>query len=105
MSHLKRIRKIDDRMSMILVLTRDYPVPPAFPDGVELPPPYVIPVPKTSALTMTSLKLKSTLWPTIYAPRKKYEPEPWSRGKVQWACEAMKEVVREARRAGEKGEV
>ena len=46
---------------MILVLTRDYPVPPAFPDGVELPPPYVIPVPKTSALTMTSLKLTWSL--------------------------------------------
>ncbi|KAJ8474170.1 hypothetical protein ONZ51_g7383 [Trametes cubensis] len=56
--------------------------------------------------TMAHLKrLKSALWPTIYAPRKKYEPEPWSRGKVRWACEAMKEVVKAARAAGEKGEL
>ncbi|KAI9061359.1 hypothetical protein FKP32DRAFT_1576160 [Trametes sanguinea] len=105
MAHLKRIRKVDDKMSMVLVLTRDHPQPPQFPEDIELPPPYVIEVPKTAALTMTSLKLKSTLWPTIYAPRKKFEPEPWSRGKVRWACEAMKEAVRLARLAGEKGEL
>ncbi|CDO70863.1 hypothetical protein BN946_scf184801.g56 [Trametes cinnabarina] len=105
MAHLKRIRKIDNRMSMALILTRDHPQPPVIPDNTELPPPYVVQVPKTAATTMTSLKLKSTLWPTIYAPRKKFEPEPWSRGKARWACEAMKEVVRIAQAAGEKGEL
>ncbi|KAM5539289.1 hypothetical protein V8D89_007162 [Ganoderma adspersum] len=105
MAHLKRIRKIDDRMSLVLTLTREYPQPPKFPEHVELPSPYIVTVPRTAALTRSSLKLKSSLWPTIYAPRKKFEPEPWSRGKVRWACEAMKQVVKEARAAAEKGEV
>nr|VWO97673.1 Carrier domain-containing protein [Ganoderma boninense] len=105
MAHLKRIRKIDERMSMILTLTREYPQPPTFPEHIELPPPYVLAVPRTAALTMSSLKLKSSLWPTIYAPRKKFEPEPWSRGKVRWACEAMEQAVKEARAAGERGEM
>ena len=68
MAHLKRIRKNDDKMTMLLILTREHPTPPTFPDHIELPPPYVVSVPKRPALTMTSLKLKSSLWPTIYAP-------------------------------------
>ena len=90
---------------MVLALTQEHPQPPKFPEDLELPPPYVLNVPRTAALTMSSFKLKSSLWPTIYAPRKKFEPEPWSRGKVRWACEATKQVVKEARAAGEKGEV
>ena len=105
MAHLKRIRKNEDQMSMVLALTREHPQPPSFPEHVELPSPYVQTVPQTAALTMTSLKLKSSLWPTIYAPRKKFEPEPWSRGKLCWACVAMKRVVYEARAAGARGEV
>ncbi|KAI0632465.1 hypothetical protein C8Q77DRAFT_1074420 [Trametes polyzona] len=105
MAHLKRIRKTEDKMSMVLVLTREHPAPPVFPSEVELPPPYVATVPKTAALTMTSLKLKSSLWPTIYAPRKKFEPEPWSRGKVKWACQAMKELVKIARNAKQTDEL
>ncbi|TBU47401.1 hypothetical protein BD309DRAFT_886463 [Dichomitus squalens] len=105
MAHLKRIRKVDDKMSMVLILTREHPQPPAFPENIVLPPPYVLTVPKTAALTMTSLKLKSSLWPTIYAPRKRFEPEPWSRGKVRWACEAIKQLIKQAREAGDKGEI
>ncbi|KAI0700012.1 hypothetical protein C8T65DRAFT_580637 [Cerioporus squamosus] len=105
MAHLKRIRKLDDKMSMVLILTREHPDPPQFPEHIELSPPYVIPVPKSAALTMTSLKLKSSLWPTIYAPRKKFEPEPWTRGKVRWACAAMKQVVQVAQHAGTEGEL
>ncbi|KAJ8481148.1 hypothetical protein ONZ51_g6201 [Trametes cubensis] len=105
MAHLKRVRKLDGKMSMVLIFKHEHPEPPTLPEDIDLPPPYITAVPKTAALTMTSLKLKSALWPTIYAPRKKYEPEPWSRGKVRWACEAMKEVVKAARAAGEKGEL
>ncbi|KAI8978832.1 hypothetical protein BD414DRAFT_516784 [Trametes punicea] len=105
MAHLKRIRKLDGKMSMVLILTREHPHPPTLPEKIELPPPYVVTVPKTAALTMTSLKLKSVLWPTIYAPRKKFEPEPWTRGRLRWACEAMREVMKEARAAGERGEL
>ncbi|KAI0669195.1 cytidine deaminase-like protein [Trametes maxima] len=105
MAHLKRIRKLDNKMSMILIVTREHPTAPTLPENVELSAPYIVTVPKTAALTTTSLKLKSSLWPTIYAPRKKFEPEPWSRGKVQWACEAMKEVVERAQFAGRNGEL
>ncbi|KAI0700031.1 hypothetical protein C8T65DRAFT_791195 [Cerioporus squamosus] len=105
MAHLKRIRKLDDKMSMVLILTREHPDPPQFPEYIELPSPYVIPVPRSSALTMASLKLKSSFWPTIYAPRKKFEPEPWTRGKVRWACAAMKQVVQVARHARTEGEL
>ncbi|KAI0647731.1 hypothetical protein C8Q79DRAFT_999339 [Trametes meyenii] len=105
MAHLKRIRKSDDKMSMILILTHEQPTPPILPESIELPAPYVVTVPKTAALTASSLKLKSSLWPTIYAPRKKFEPEPWSKGKVRWACEAMKEVVKRAQVAGRNGEL
>ncbi|KAI0826727.1 hypothetical protein BC628DRAFT_1435627 [Trametes gibbosa] len=104
LAHLKRIRKLDEKMSMALILTREHPNPPIFPEDIELPSPYVVTVPKTAALTITSLKLKSSLWPTIYAPRKKFEPEPWSTGEVRWACEAMREVVKVARAAGQAGE-
>lgn len=105
MAHLKRIRKLDDKMSMVLILTREHPDPPTFPSDIDLPPPYILTVAKTSALTMTSLKLKSSLWPTIYTPRKKFEPEPWSKSKVRWACEAMKEVVKVAQSAAQQDEV
>lgn len=92
-------------MSMVLILTREHPDPPAFPPDIDLPPPYILTVAKTSALTMASLKLKSSLWPTIYTPRKKFEAEPWSRSKVRWACDAMKEVVKVARSAVQQNEV
>ncbi|KAI0755242.1 hypothetical protein C8Q80DRAFT_1266723 [Daedaleopsis nitida] len=105
MAHLKRIRKHDGKMSMVLILTREQRNAPTFPENIELPPPYVVPVPKTAALTMPSLMLKSSLWPTIYAPRKKFEPERWTRDRVRWACEAMKQVVRKAQGASRAGEL
>ncbi|KAI0769853.1 hypothetical protein C8Q74DRAFT_853218 [Fomes fomentarius] len=105
MAHLKRIRKHDDQMSIVLILTREHPGIPTLPEHILLPPPYVVTVPKTAALTMSSLKLKSSLWPTIYAPRKKFEPEPWTRGRLRWACSAMKQVAKEAQEAGKEGEL
>lgn len=70
-----------------------------------MPEPYIVDVPRSAALTQISLKLKSNFWPTIYAPRKKGELEPWSRGKVRWAWEAAKTVVREVQNARDAGEV
>ncbi len=43
--------------------------------------------------------LKSALWPTTYTPRRKDEPEPWTRGKLKWAWDAVKSAVDEALRA------
>ncbi|KAH9925436.1 uncharacterized protein BXZ73DRAFT_50055 [Epithele typhae] len=109
LSHLKRIRKLPDsgRTSMLLVLTSDHPSPPTIPTDLSprIPDPYILAVPRTAALTPNSLKLKSTLWPTIYAPRKKFEPEPWTVGRARWACAAMRDVVLDARDAGARGEL
>ncbi|OCH90027.1 hypothetical protein OBBRIDRAFT_879482 [Obba rivulosa] len=101
MSHLKRIRRTDDKMSILLTFASSSPDPPALPEGASLSAPYIVQAPRSAALTPLSLKHKSTFWPTVYAPRRKGEPEVWSRGKVKWACEAMREAVREARKASE----
>lgn len=82
------------------------PSPPAnLPLDLNLPDPYMLTVPVSPALTPTSLTLKSSLWPTVYAPRRKDQAEGWSRGKVRWAWEAMKLAIEEAARARTDGEV
>ncbi|KAH9841879.1 uncharacterized protein C8Q71DRAFT_700693 [Rhodofomes roseus] len=105
MSHLKRIRKQDGSLTVLLALTPEYPQVPALPDVPGLSEPYVVHVPSTVALTQVSLKHKNTLWPTVYAPRRKGEAEEWTRGKALWACKAMKRVVEEAQDAGRRGEL
>ena len=105
MAHLKRIRKVDSKTTLLLAFVEDPLQPPQLPEDVDLPSPYQVLVPQFSALTMTSLKLKSTLWPTLYTPSRKSDLEPLSRGKVRWACEAMKHVVIEAEDAKGIGEV
>lgn len=82
-----------------------YPDAPSLPTDVELPEPYVFEVPRSAALTQKALKAKMTFWPTIYAPRKKGELEPLTRGRVRWAWEAMRTVVKEALAAKEQNEV
>ncbi|CAL1712777.1 unnamed protein product [Somion occarium] len=105
-SHLKRIRKNQSSniSTLLLCLTSNSADPPALPNDMELPAPYVVRVPKLVALTQASLKLKSSLWPTNYAPKRKGEFEGWSRGKVRWAWEAMKTVLREATSIKRNGE-
>ncbi|KAL4250750.1 hypothetical protein ABKN59_006080 [Abortiporus biennis] len=105
LSHLKRIRKQDGVATLLLAYTSSCPSALELPEELSCSSPYTTKVPRYAALTQNSLQLKSTLWPTIYAPRKKYEPEPWSRGKVRWAWEAMRIVVREAKRVKSDGEL
>lgn len=105
MVHLKRIRRGQSFSSLLLAFTSTHPTPPPLPEDVELPAPYIVTVPRTAALTPTSLKLKSTLWPTIFAPRRKGEPEEWSRGKLKWAWEAMQFLTQEAKQALSEREV
>ncbi|KAJ3505047.1 hypothetical protein NLJ89_g7617 [Agrocybe chaxingu] len=90
LSHLKRIRKTRDTSSLLLGTTSELPPLPA---NLDLPAPYMLPVPASSALTMPSLDLKSALWPTMYTPKRKDEPEPWTRGKLRWAWDVMKRTV------------
>lgn len=105
LGHLKRIRKLNGTTTLLLTSVKLSPDAPPLPSDIELPEPYTIEVPRNPALTMESLKAKATFWPTIYAPRKKGELEPMSRGQVRWAWEAMRTVVQEAKLAKENGEV
>ena len=71
----------------------------------DLPTPYQLPVPRSAALTPASLALKNTFWPTVFAPRRKGEPEDWTRARAHWACTAMTRVLQEAHAARATGEV
>lgn len=102
LSHLKRIRKEDDSTTLLLTTS---PQPPQLPENVPLSAPYPLDVPASSALTLPSLVLKSALWPTVYTPSRKDEPETWTRGKVHWAREAMRRAIEAAIEAHVRGEV
>lgn len=78
---------------------------PPVPEGFDVSEPYRVDVPESVALTPLSLQLKTQIWPTVYAPRRKWEPEPWSRGKAAWAWEIVQILKAEARQAAENGEV
>ncbi|KAG2155865.1 uncharacterized protein EDB93DRAFT_1079925 [Suillus bovinus] len=91
LSHLKRIRKRDSISTLLLSVSSSVPL---LPTNVDIGDPYQISVPCNPALTQTSLILKNTLWPTVYAPRRKWEPEKWSTAKVQWARDAISHVLR-----------
>ena len=103
LGHLKRIRKQDEITTLLLGTSLD---PPKLPADLNLSTPYLLPVPTSSALTLPSLNLKSALWPTLYTPRRKDEPEPWTRRRLRWAWDAMKKTVDAAIKAQtEDGEV
>ncbi|KAJ7147514.1 hypothetical protein C8R43DRAFT_1088552 [Mycena crocata] len=102
LGHLKRVRKRDNKSTFLLTVA---PVPPSLPQDLSISDPFLVTVPASVALTPTSLNLKSLLWPTIYAPRRKGEVEDWSQGKARWAWEAMHVVVQEALQWQNKGEV
>ncbi|KAJ7288446.1 cytidine deaminase-like protein [Mycena rebaudengoi] len=102
LGHLKRVRKQGEKSTFLLALS---PTPPTLPEDITLSDPFLVTVPASVALTPTSLSLKSVLWPTIYAPRRKNEVEDWSQGKARWAQEAMHAVVQEALRGLDKGEL
>jgi len=102
LGHLKRIRKLNEATTLLLNTS---PFPPQIPQELHLPAPYRLDVPRTVALTQASLKLKCSLWPTFFAPVRKDEAEPWSRGKVHWARKAFQRVLEEASQAHSEGEV
>ncbi|KAJ7095947.1 cytidine deaminase-like protein [Mycena belliarum] len=102
LGHLKRVRKQGDTSTFLLSVSA---LPPTLPKDISLPPPFLVTVPASVALTPTSLNLKTALWPTVYAPRRKGEIEEWSKGKARWAWDAMHVVVREALQWRERGEL
>lgn len=102
LGHLKRVQKQDAKSRFLLTAQ---PTCPSLPPSFNLPDPIQLPVPASAALTPTSLALKSSYWPTIYAPRRKGETEPWSQGKLAWARNAMSMTIATGLRAQENGEV
>lgn len=100
--HLKRIRRAGPVSSLLLTASAEAP---PIPQTFDLPEPYQADVPESVALTPKSLKLKLQIWPTVYAPRRKGEPEPWTRAKAAWAWEAVEFLKAEARVAAENEEV
>jgi tRNA-specific adenosine deaminase 3 len=102
LGHLKRIRKRDDVATLLLTTSTTVPT---LPSGLNLPDPYTLPVPISAALTLKSLTLKSSLWPTLFTPPRKDDAENWSRAKCRWAWEAMKLTVKAAVEAKSRGEV
>lgn len=105
LAHLKRIRKTGSTTTLLISTLALIPDMPLLPEGLALTDPYTTQVPRSAALTSVALQHKSTFWPTIFAPRKKYEIEPWSRGRAHWAWQAMVTVVGQAKAAKANGEV
>ena len=102
LGHLKRIRKQGNITSLLLTVSA---APPNLPEDIELPNPYTLSVPISPALTPISLTLKSSLWPTVYAPPRKDKAEVWTRGRCRWAWEAMKHTIEAAAKAKSREEV
>ena len=50
-------------------------------------------VPAYPATTITSMKIKQPIWPVVYAPPRKYEPEEWTAGEVKWATAIMRQIM------------
>ncbi|KAG6877127.1 hypothetical protein C0993_010079 [Termitomyces sp. T159_Od127] len=105
LGHLKRIRKTNETVTLLLAALAVSPVSPSTPIELDLPPPYTVFVPSAPALTPISLKLKSTFWPTLFTPPRKGEAEEWTRGQAHWAWQAMKTVVAAAHDARSRGEL
>lgn len=87
------------------LLLTTLPDPPVIPPELELGEPYEVAVPASAAQTLTSLTLKTALWPTNYTPRKKDEIPKWSRGQAKGAWEAMRTAVEGGLKAKEDGEL
>ncbi|KAF8840763.1 cytidine deaminase-like protein [Paxillus ammoniavirescens] len=102
LSHLKRIRRQGSSSSLLLDTSQ---VPPELPPDIGLSAPYQLPVPCHPALTETSLRLKNTFWPTVYAPKRKWEPEKWTVGKIRWASDAMNHLKKESAKVTTTGEL
>jgi len=66
---------------------------------------YQLKVPAYPAVTITSMKIKQPIWPVVYAPPRKHEPDEWTVGEVKWATAIMKQITTYALSDGRKGEV
>jgi len=82
-----------------------HPSPPPVLPEMESFKVYQVKVPAYPAITITSMKIKQSIWPVVYAPPKKYEPDEWTAGEVKWAIATMKQVITYALSCERKDEV
>ena len=91
--HLKRARKYELGVTVLLSSLELYPSPPLVPPEMESFEVSQLKVPAYPATTITSMKIKQPIWPVVYAPPRKYEPEEWTAGEVNWATMVMRRVM------------
>lgn len=103
--HLKRAKKHESSVAVLLSSLELYPSPPPVPPGMESFEVYKLKVPAYPAITTTSMKIKQQIWPVVYAPPRKHEPEEWTAGELKWATAIMKQVTAYALSDERKGEV
>lgn len=103
--HLKRARKTESGVAVLLSSLELHPSPPPLPPDVESPNLYQLKVPAYPATTATSMRIKQLIWPVIYAPPRKDEPDEWTSGEVKWATAIMKQITAYALSNKLKGEV
>ena len=91
--HLKRARKHNSGVMVLLSSLELYPSPPPVPPEMEGFRVCQHKVPAYPAITITSMKIKQSIWPVVYAPPRKYEPEEWTAEEVKWATTIVKQVI------------
>lgn len=68
--------------------------------------PYKLSVPSSAGRTMSQCASKSALWPVLYLPFRDLTPEKgWMRGRKAWMIEGVRRVLKDAKKAKEKGEL
>lgn len=103
--HLKRARKNESGVTILLSSLQLHHSPPALPLEMESSNVYQMKVPAYPAITVTSMQVKQLMWPVVYAPPRRYEPEEWTAGEVKWAGMIMKQIAAHALCNKAKGEV
>ncbi|CAE7072316.1 unnamed protein product [Rhizoctonia solani] len=103
LKHLKRVRTINGKKSIILTSTA---VPetllPQLPDGVG--PPFVIQVPKRVANSQEQLTRKNALWPVNYNPHIITEEYVWTAQETDWIKSGVDAAITAALQAKNAGE-
>lgn len=103
--HLKRARKHESGVTVLLSSLELHPSPPPVPPEMVKFKVYQLKVPAYPAITIASMKIKQSIWPVLYTPPRKYEPDEWTAGEVEWASAIMEQVVAYALSHERKGEV
>jgi tRNA-specific adenosine deaminase 3 len=96
---------MDSGVTVLLSPLELYPLPPVVPPEMGGFRVYQLGVPAYPAVTTTSMKIKQQIWPVMYAPPRKHEPEAWSAGEVRWATTVMKQIAKYALSNRTEGEV